>query len=188
MPVVNVQGVGNGMRGLVVSTLLFGWFCCAAASEAQPAGHVTQRQINDFAASLERCRRTVVVAPGLRNPGETLPAYISRVAARLPREDSSSYHVRVKSYIDALAAAADSTASARVMPALKDVGAANSSLWRRAARDLSYLPKRMVQVRTAARAVFTNPAGAAPQALASEMLTTLQLVLDAYSNLRDARP
>jgi hypothetical protein len=176
------------MRCITVSTVLAGGIACGTIVSAQNASHVSQRRINDYAAALERCRRSLLVEPSLRTIGETLPAYISRVTSPLPHEDRPHYQSRLNSYIDALELAAESTVPARSIPPLRDSSSANSTLWRRAARDLGYLPKRMVQVRAMANTAFSNPDAVRYHAVGSEILTTLQLVLDAYNNLRDARP
>ncbi len=190
MPIVKREPGFEIVRILLIYVLLLGGIGCTPA-EGQTQAFLTQRRINDYSAALEKCRRSLLVSPGLRKQGETLPAYILRIAARLPGEDSAGYLKRENSYIDILQEASDSTASARVVPALKDTSAANVTLWKRAARDLGYLPKRMAQVRSAEGSASVQPAaqhgGPAP-ALATEMLTTIQLVIDAFSNLRDARP
>jgi hypothetical protein len=95
-----------------------------------------------------------------------------RIAARLPGEDSAHYQKREDSYVEILAEAADSTASARVVPLLRNTSAANVTLWRRAA----------------ASGVSAKSNEASAHTLSLEMLTTLQLVIDAFANLREARP
>jgi len=188
MAVVIIRECGNAVRLLLVFAVLTGGVGCAAASEAQPAPSITQRHINDYSAALERCRRKLLIDPGIRLHDEPLPAYILRISARLPGEDVPHYKTRLSAYVDALASATDSTASLRSLPALKSSSASNTALVMRASRDLSYLPKRMERVRLAAKAATANNGAAPAKALASEMLTTIQLILDAYSNLRDARP
>ena len=188
MPIVKREPGFKYVRSLLVGALLIGGIGSTSAAGGQARNPITQRRLNDYSAALEKCRRSLLDTPGLRNPGETLPLYILRIASRLPGEDSAHYQKRENSYVDILGEAADSTASARMVPALKNTSAANVTLWRRAVRDLGYLPKRMVQVRSSASSVSAKSGGPAAKALASEMLTTLQLVIDAFANLRDARP
>jgi hypothetical protein len=192
MPYVNAHFAINDPRRVIVSTIKPGlitcWIILTYASNSQHASYLTQRRVNDYSAALERCRRSILVSPGLRGQIEPLPAYISRVSARLPGEDTYHYQIRVRSYIAAIEAAAESTASARMLPTLKNNSVANLSLWRRAVRDLGYLPKRIVQVRSAEQSAIHDPGASTAKSLASELLITIQLILDAYSNLRDARP
>lgn len=163
--------------------------CCTCSSNASPAAHITQRHINDFAAALDRCRRSILETSGLRAPGEPLPAYLNRIVMPLHGETMANYRVRITGLIGALESAADSTQEARTVPALRNTTQANTALWRRTAKDLGYLPKRMVHVNSAWQSASkskTPPADA--KTLASEILQTLQLIIDAYTNLRDALP
>ncbi len=160
----------------------------ASRCRAQQGPAVSQRKINEMAASLDRCRRTLIETPAIRQQGETLPAYIQRISAPLVGESKTGYLKRVSSYVRALARTANETASFRVPPTLKHADAANQSLWQRATRDISYLPKRMDHVAAAWSHAEQHTEPEQTKALATEILETVQLMIDAYTNLRDAAP
>lgn len=163
-----------------------------AVAQGVPA--ITQRHLNDYAAALEKCRRALLEVPGLRKDKEPLPAYILRISSHLPGEAQAQYLKRVAGYVDTLDSACTSVVGAAVVPPLKNGSAANTALWQRAARDIGYLPRRMTHVRAAFRTAQKAAGHASIQdtavqhAIGSEILQTVQLILDAYANLRDARP
>jgi len=169
-------------------TLMCLFLACSRAASAQSGPAVSQRRVNDYAASLERCRREILETPHLRLAGEPLPAYLARVCTLLPGEAKTAYLNRVSGYVRSVAIAVDSTESARVLPTLKHADSSNLALWTRAVRDLGYLPKRMTFVRAAWRGAELQTDPAHCSELATQMLQTLQLMIDAYSNLRDAEP
>lgn len=140
----------------------------------------TQHRINEMAAALETVRRAVLEQPGLRHPGESLSAYLTRLTAPLPGETEIRHHARVEGYLEHLSRAADATASAHTVPSLRDNEAANQDLWRRSSRDLSDLPRRVTRLK--------QDWQAHPQAVPGELTTTFWLIQDALNALRDARP
>lgn len=160
----------------------------AARAGAPAASRMTQRRINDIAAVLERGRRALLEEPHLRQPGETLPNYLNRIAGPLPHETPATYRTRVEGYLKALERVSEETAPARQMPALHSADAANQNLWRHAGRDLGYLPKRMTLTQAAWKLAQNRPDPAAVTALGAQLDQTLQLILDAYARLRDAQP
>jgi hypothetical protein len=157
-----------------------------ASGQAPPA---SQRQINDIAATLERCRIALLETPRIRKARESLPDYINRFAAPQPQETGDQYRLRIGTCIKALEATAASLQSVKSVPPLAHNDASNRALWNRAVRDINWLPKRMTHVGVAWRTVCApGVTSSAYQQLASEILQTLRLILDAASNLRDALP
>ncbi len=149
---------------------------------------VTQRQINEWAAALQRARFTLIEDTGLRQPGETLDAYLRRVAQPLPGEKSPAYRTRIEGYIGALAQATHATAPARHIPQLRDGSQVNRQTWQRATRMLSLLPARLLRLRGAQQA-SQHPGGPeSARSLEAELIQSMDVVLAAFSALRDARP
>ncbi len=155
---------------------------------ARPPVGITQRKINDYAAAIEGCRQTIVDSTGLRQAAEPLPAYVVRVCMKMPGEGSNAYRARVGKYVEALEKVSYITASCTTMPALKHSDSANTKLWSRTVKDFGYMPKRMIQVEAAWKVAQTGDNASKTAVIGKEILITLQLALDAYNNLRDARP
>lgn len=155
---------------------------------AQSGPTIGQRRINDFAGAIERCRREILDGPGLRTVGEPLPAYLDRVCGMLPGETKSQYLKRVSGYVLSLSTATDATAECRMPPTLKNADPENVELWRRIVRDSGYLPARMAHVQKAWRAAEANADSPHYKRLSAEVRQTLEIMIDAFSRLRDARP
>jgi hypothetical protein len=179
---------GTPLRNGLAAACLIAYSCTGTPAQSQATARITQRRVNDASAAIERCRRGLLETPGLRRKSEPLPAYLYRMAAVLPGENVAVYRSRCASYVEMLSRASEDTAFVREVPRLVDSGAANSGLWRRAARDFSYLPKRIEHVRNAWRAASASQSAANTHAFGAEILQTLLLMIDADNNLRDARP
>ena len=171
--------------------LLFLILGLAAAGAQTPAGF-SQRRINETAGILERARRDILETPHLRQKGEGWPDYIRRVTAPLPGEKADAYRKRLESYLQILKQAGEASAAARQMPALHAADDANRKLWSLINQNLSGLPahlstlQTLVQQAAAPKAPGVDPKASA--ALGTELVRTLQMLIDAQNALRDARP
>lgn len=186
------QFASLGLRGGTFLTCLF-LLSLPLCSEGRSPGapeKVSQAQINELAASLERVHRTLIEEPGIRRPGESFPLYIRRLAAPLPGEPSGRYVARIEGYLRSFDRATQETALGRRMPSLQENSAANRALWQRAVSSLSYLPGRMVKIHAVWRKL--RKAGDTknlPTAdLGTEIAQTLDLAITALDALRDATP
>jgi hypothetical protein len=149
--------------------------------EARAPLPISQREINECAASLEAVRIVIIDSTGLRGKNEELKPYLNRVSAALPGEAPATYRERVRQYVQVIDDAARATKRIRVVLAISDQSLANATLWKRAARDAGYL---------AIRAKRTDLAGATGDAkrLGHEFSETILVVLSLLDSLRDARP
>jgi len=164
--------------------------CGRVSAEADRAQRLSQRKINEMAAALETARLALIEDTGLRRPGEPLAAYFDRVIQPQAGEPLVACALRVQGYIDSLSRAADATAAGRHLVAVDHTGTANRLSLRRAAQALSLLPVRVDKLKRAARhASQTSHFGTVSYHhwLGAQFNETLELVLAAYSALRDAR-
>ena len=156
-------------------------------ADAQPGRPTTQLQINDYAAAIERCRRELLDQPRLRQPGETLPVYLGRICSPFPGETRTAYLHRAAGYVRSIEKAVEAANPGKVMPTLVHADSANTAHWTRITKDIGYFDKRVEHVRAAWNLVEHSPDLKADK-FSAEVLTTLQLMLDAYGHLRDAAP
>lgn len=145
---------------------------------------VTQRRINEWAGALQRARYALIEETGLRRPEEPVNAYLGRVVRPLPGERPDVYRRRIAGYVAALSSAATATSGACRMPALRDSGAANSAVWRRALSAIAALPEHVRRMQAAEPACFSGQ----PRRFNAELAESVALVLSAYLALRDAQP
>lgn len=166
-------------------------FLCGACPAQAPIS-VTQRQINEQAAALERARRAVAEDSGMRRPGEPLNGYLARLSVPSAHEAPAAYRKRIEGYLALFHRAAEATASARSVPTkLKDSSAGNRRTWETTSRALGFLPKRTETLSLAWRPLQSASAGAGPEdrkRFASELSETMHLVITGLDGLRDARP
>jgi hypothetical protein len=182
---VNKQNL-QSLQRVVIGCALLAWLTLQTAA-AQPGKPTSQRRINDYAAAIERCRRELLEEPKLRLPGETLPAYIARICSPLPGETRTAYLHRAAGYVRSIEKAAVAADSGKVMPTLVHADATNTAHWTRITKDIGYFDRRVDHVRDAWNRVEHSPDLKA-DAFSAEVLTTLQLMIDAYGHLRDAAP
>jgi hypothetical protein len=190
----------RGKANLCLVGLMIG---LQVSGDAQSPGAFTQRRINEMAAALERAHDALVEETGLRQNGETLEAYLARLAAPLPGEKPDRRKARIDAYVAALAKATLATAPARRMPALRDADAENQRLWHRITQSLAHLPLRIRHTEAAwqrEQKFAGNPksvtphvplrltSGSSVNTLAVELSQTLRTLNEALDALRDARP
>ena len=172
----------------VVSLVCFGLFIVASqvvfADKGKP---VKQRQINEVAAGLEECTRTIIDNTGLRYPKESLPDYIKRLMGVLPNESASLRAKRMKQYITVLDVAAIRLATLAKQPALTDLTVDNLSYWSRISHVGKYLPGRVVKVKLAWKADQKHTVVTLLN-LQKEMLETVQHVVAALTAIRNCKP
>lgn len=145
---------------------------------------LTQRQINTWAAAMERVRLAVVDEPGLRGPAEPIGAYLDRLAKALPGEKPAAYRQRINGYLDALANAASVSRSVPAQPKLTDRSPANLQLWQRADTELSRLRRSVGALQMAWRRRQQSGQLIRPERLQE----AVAIALSALGDLRDARP
>ncbi len=192
---------------LLMALLTVGNVICNAQTippgVTKTASLVTQRRINDWAASLEQVRFMLVEDTGLRRPNETLHVYLYRLAQPLPAETPAQYAARIDKYLAAFTQASAATIAARRMPILRDNRADNQRLWQRVVRSITLLPARIRKMQTVwsrTRKFLLSGSSGTKQnrissyngvnsaAIGSELEQTLDVVIEARSALRDARP
>src|SRR5579871_6667911 len=173
------------------------------AAGPQQSAPLTQRRINEYAASLQRARLALIEDTGLRRPQEPLTAYFARIVAACPGETAQTYAARIRGYVAALLMAAKETTPLRAMPALGDNDAANREQWLRTVKALRLLPLSIGQARATWQRLQkqTPPVNrqdrpssnlaidsVAGRRLGAELTQATELILVAYNALRDARP
>ncbi len=180
---------------LVLSAGLACLLCRPSQARQNAAAPLSQRGINEMAASVEQARRTLLDDAHLRRPGEDLSAYLRRVALPLPAETKPQYFTRVGAYVTALEQSAGGTRTGRRMPALRDADAFNQEQWTRAVRALQILPARVLKTQAAWRRVQASYDPAAPDGLqgaqmqfAAQMEQTVQVVIASDDALHNAKP
>ena len=152
-------------------------------ANGQTAGSLSQRRINEYAASLLTAERALLEAPRLRQPDEPLPAYLRRLTLPLPNESEPQRRTRINGYFAALAKAITETAGLRKVPTLCDADAANLKTWKTASAAIAALPRCLQSLRADFKREKT-----APDALPTELTQTIFALHAAREALRDARP
>ncbi|MCS6775904.1 MAG: hypothetical protein RMJ43_11610 [Chloroherpetonaceae bacterium] len=167
-------------------SVLIGVLLCAAGAGASRS--VTQRQMNVWAAELDRGVREILVVPGIRAPGEPLAPYLLRIAGLLPGELPEQRQQRVAGYVRALERAGQSLVSLRRTPDLQDRSPANLALWQGIVRGAGALPLCARLTRQAWLRARDTTDPVATRRLAEELERTLRTLLATRDGLRDARP
>lgn len=160
-------------------------FCLllTASASGQAKNALSQRRINECAASLLTAERALLETPRLRLPNEPLPVYCRRLVLALPNETEARRKARISGYFAALAKAADQTAELKIAPPLCDSSPENQKRWQTVSASVAALPRCLRSL----RADFQREK-AAPDALSTELIQTLYAVHAAKEALRDARP
>ena len=153
------------------------------AAGGQTVGPLSQRRINESAASLLTAERAVLEAPRLRQPNEPLPDYCRRLVLTLPQETEAQRRTRINGYFAELEKATAQTATLRTVPPLCDSTPENRKRWRTISVSLSDLPRCLRRL----HADLTREKSA-PAALPTELTQTLYALHAAKEALRDARP
>lgn len=159
--------------------------CADGAGASRP---IEQRQINAWAAELDRGIREILVAPGIRARDEPLAPYLQRLVGFLPAETPEHRQARIERYLRALERSGQSLVPLRRVPHLQDGSPTNRVLWQRAVRGASALPERVRQIRQAWLRARDTMRPEASRRLAEELEHTLRMLLAARDSLRDARP
>ncbi len=151
-----------------------------------PGHALTQRGLNELAASLLRTHLLVIEQPGLRLPQEALPAYFQRLLAAQPGEKPAARTARIESYLSSMLQSTESTSDARKTPSLHNVSPANRELWMQITQYLSDLPGDLRKAMGSWKREAHAQAGLkeTPEAFAKFFWH----VQNAYAALRDARP
>lgn len=159
---------------------------------------MSQRGINEMAASVEQARRILLDDAHLRRPGEDLSAYLRRVALPLAAETKQQYFARMGAYVAALGESADATRAGRRMPILRDTGAFNQEQWTRAVRAMQILPARVLKTQAAWRRVQAgydvhgSSASNAPlitqMQLSAQIEQTVQVIIASDDALHNVKP
>jgi hypothetical protein len=157
-------------------------------SGAQPH-RMTQRRINELAATLLRAHRALIEEPGIRRADERLEAYMSRIAAPLPGETDAHYREREEGYVSAVERAAAYRGLLATRPTLRDRSVANLADWSRAEKVAAALPAAAARVRAAWISDRRGRPGAGETArLAGGLTEAVLLLKTAFEALRDAQP
>jgi hypothetical protein len=158
---------------------------------------LSQRRINELAASLQRARLALIENTGLRRPQEPLLAYFLRIVEIGSGEADQAYQARIKGYMETLTVAEKDTASLRTLPTLRHNAPANQRQWQQAIGALHLLPARIQKIRALWQALQQKErAQQQEQAnrqspyrrLGMEFTQAMELILVAYNALRDAEP
>lgn len=160
----------------------------AKAKPPAPSPLLTQRQINVFAAELDRVIYTVVDGAGLRRSQESLPDYLRRIALRIDGETQTQYQKRIESYLSVFLKADRATASLRRLPPLRDTSPTNHALWQKTIKSLNYLPGRLARMQAVWKRAKSEARPSGNNTFGQELDQTLNLILFARDCLRDARP
>ena len=151
-----------------------------------PGHALTQRGINELAASLLRTHRLIVEEPGLRLPQEALPAYFQRLLSAQPGEKTAARKARIEVYLNSMHQSTESSSDARKTPSLHNVSPANRELWTQITQYLSDLPG---DLRKAIATWRREAAGSSGLKESSEAFARFFWhVQNAYAALRDALP
>ena len=164
--------------------LLLLCFALSGAATGQGTITLTQRQINEAVAPLEKVRRLLIEDTHLRGANEPIAAYVARLVQMQAGETPVQRQERIGGYLAALSQAADATKSLRRVPALCNSDADNLRIWKSITQELTILPARVVRL----QAAWRNEQKGAPSHFDTELLRTLLVLIAAKDHLRDARP
>jgi hypothetical protein len=153
------------------------FYCCLLLTawaqilgRAQPRGAaLTQRRINEIAAS---CITAHMALQGAKE-------------GRRPTETSAQFRMRVEGYLAALARVSREVEPVRLLPVLRDRRPENVRRWRKIMAAASQLPAEVWAVRAAWDAYAKQPDGSR---LDHKLLAALTTVMEILNGLRDARP
>jgi hypothetical protein len=174
-------------QGLLLAAVCLLWRRSGVMGQAATPS-LTQRKINEMAATLERARLALIEDTGLRQAQEPLPIYLNRLVLPQSGEARVAYNARIEGYLKALGRTIAATAPARHAIDPRHADAANRQCWQRATQALNLLPLRMDKLQRAWREAKERDRTTGTVELGPELTQTLGLVIAAYSALRDARP
>lgn len=146
---------------------------------------ITQRCINQWAASADDVRHALIVDTGLRLPGEQLDAYLRRIAQPLLHEPPQAYKKRIESYFTIFQKANNDLGIIRTIPALQNRTSANLRTWQQIVLDVRSLPRQLKYLQLDWRQHNTVQ-GRQHFAVQFDAVTNLYLTL--YNLLRNALP
>lgn len=172
------------MRISNLASCLFCLFCIIIASRAQA---ITQRRINEMAATLQRAQKALIEETRLRKNNEYLDKYFARIALQLPGEKLDRYDSRIEGYLHSLSDAEKTTRELHAQPTLHDKSDGNRKLWEVVSVSLSSLPVKMEKLKLSWKQTKSVASGKG-SSLGAELTQTLRFIKTAYDALRNARP